>query len=474
MLTLLVLLIAAACFLAFHRWRWGVLAAIAVGLLQDPIRKMVPGAPAYLVMASLPVWLAAMAAAGFKGELNTRRFINGFPRLGRWIRIFAIYLLLPAAISATYGRNSWLITLLGVIIYGLTFLAIVAGWRYPDRRTGMEFFMLGYGVMAALMLAGGPLEAFGLQERFPMIGTERLGHIWVTYRTGTAVHMLAGFFRSPDVMGWHASLVFMVAVIMAFRSRGAGRWLWIGVAAWGVLNIWLCGRRKMLSMIPIFTGAYLLLVLRFSTFRRIVSVAATALMIGGLGWYIITTLYHDEAVERFYLTTIEEAEVRVQQHGIRAVISTVRQAGFWGYGLGMSQQGVHNLKVEKPHLWQEGGAGKLVAELGIPGAVLYLLLWYELLMTAYHVIRLARRDENFFFTAGIASILVANLSAAVVSAQIFGDPLVALLLAFLIGLLFSAARGQAPPGAAGPAPATELVPRPAAMVDSKAEGAGTA
>ena len=474
MLILLALLIAASCLLAFYRWRWGVLAAIGVGLLQDPIRKMIPGTPAFLVMAALPVWLAAMVAAGYNGELMVRRFLNGFPRLGLWTRIFAVYLLLPAAISATYSRNSWLITLLGGVIYVLTFLAIVAGWRFPDRRTDVEKFLLCYTVMAALMLIGGPLEAFGLQDRFPFIGTERLGHIWVTYRTGAAVHMLAGLFRSPDVMGWHASLVFMVGVIMAFRSRGAGRWLWIGVAAWGVLNIWLCGRRKMLSMIPIFTGAYLLLVLRFSTFRRIISVVATAMMIGGLGWYVINTLYHDEAVERFYLTTIEEAEVRVQQHGIQAVVATVQQAGFWGYGLGMSQQGVHNIPVDKPRLWQEGGAGKLVAELGIPGAVLYLLLWFALLMTAYHVIRRARRDESFFFTAGIASILVANLSAAVVSAQIFGDPLVALLLAFLIGLLFSAANNQAAPVAEKPAAATGLVPRRPAMVDSKAEGAGTA
>ena len=438
MLTFFMLLVLLGCFMALANWRWGIAAAIVVGLLQDPMRKLVPGAPAFLVMASSPIWLCTMVSAAFKGELSVQRFFICFPKLGRWSAIFAAYLLVPAAISATYGRNSWMITLLGAFVYATMFLMLVAGWHYPRRTVPLQRFLVFYGLVGSLMLVGGPLEALGFQETTPLIGTSALGHVWVTHRTGEAVYMFAGLFRSPDVMGWHASLVFMVSVILAFRSKGSARWMWIAVAVWGVLNIWLCGRRKMLSMSPVVLGCDSLLVFRFAKVHRILSASGTVLLIGGLGWYFISSLFYNEAVERFYLTAFSEAGNQIQRHGIQSVAGTLRQAGFWGYGLGMSQQGVHNIpNVETPRLWQESGPSKLVAELGVPGNVLYLVMGIVLFITAYHVVRLGQGKSSFYLTAGLFSVLLANVASSVVSAQIFGDPLVAFLLAFMMGLLLS-------------------------------------
>ena len=165
-------------------------------------------------------------------------------------------------------------------------------------------------------------------------------------------------------------------------------------------------------------------------------------------------MFYDEAVERFYLTAFSEADEQIQRHGVRAVLSTVQQAGFWGYGLGMSQQGIHNIpNVETPNLWQESGPGKLVAELGVPGNVLYLALGITFFLTAYHVVRRSHGQPSFYLTAGLFSVLAANVASSVVSAQIFGDPFVAFLLAILAGLLLSGAReGSAPPAQAEDAP----------------------
>ena len=243
MLNLMLLLVLGGCALALANWRWGIAAAIVIGLLQDPLRKLVPGSPGYLAMASMPIWLATMASAAFADQLPIQRFFSGFPRLGKWIVAMIAYLAIPAMISATYGRNTWMITLLGAFVYLTMFLVLVAGWRYPGGTHRIGWILGFYVIVAAILLAGGPMDAWGWSERFPAIGTAAMGHVWVTHRTGAAVYMLAGFFRGPDVMGWHAALVFMVSVIMAFRARGAARWLWIALAVWGVLNIWLCGRR---------------------------------------------------------------------------------------------------------------------------------------------------------------------------------------------------------------------------------------
>ena len=448
------LLVALATLVALVNWRWGIGAAIVLGLLQDPLRKIIPGTPAYLVLAGMPIWLGVICSAAFSRQLPINRFLSQFPRLGLWIRTFAIYLVIPAAISATYGHNSWLITLLGIFIYSTIFGIFVAGWRYPHRSEDIARLLTLYAAVTALMLMGGPLDAFKLPYLQAFVGTDMFGAIWVTHRTGEALHMLSGFFRSPDVMGWHAALLFMVATVLALRSKGVVRWLWVAVAIWGIFNIWLCGRRKMLSMIPIFLGTYTLLVFRFKNARRIFSLVGMAAMIMGLGWYVIASVVHNEALERFYVSTLAEMGERVETHGLLSVAGTIAQSGFWGYGLGMSQQGVHNIpNVETPRLWQESGPSKIVAEFGVPGMMLYLMVGVVLFITAYHAVRFGRERDSFNLAAGIFAILVANVASAVVSAQIFGDPLVAFLLAFIAGLLLSGARL-----AAQHAPRTEGAP----------------
>ena len=328
MLTLTGILIAAACVVALFNWRWGVAAAILVGLLQDPLRKLIPGAPGFLAMASAPVWLAIMVSALLSRQLMLRRFLDCFPRMGRWILWVLAYMAIPAVLSASYGQNSWMITILGGFVYATMFMALVAGFRYPGPHRPVGGILAFYAVITAVMLIGGPLEAWGWSDRFAAIGTEALGHVWVTHRTGAAVHMLAGFFRGPDVMGWHATLMLMICSVMAFRSRGPARVAWIALAVWGALNIWLCGRRKMLSMLPVFLGCYLFLLFRFKDARRFVSILGTVLMIGGLGWYLVSSMFRDAAVEAFYLTAFTQAEEQIQHHGIDAIVSTVKQAGF--------------------------------------------------------------------------------------------------------------------------------------------------
>lgn len=436
----ILLTVATGCLVTFRNWRWGVPIAIVLGLLQDPVRKAMPGAPTYMVLVSLPVWVAIIVSALANHDLRIRTCLSQFPRLTWWGQVFACYLIVPAIISATYGRNTWQITLLGGFVFTVAFFVIVVGWQYPGARMRMEWLPIFYAIVAGVLLVGGPLEFWGWGEQYPAIGTHTLGHQWVTHRTGTAVHMLAGFFRGPDVMGWHASLVLMISLIMAYRSRGAMRIFWIAWAAWALLSIWLCGRRKMLAMLPVFVGSFYLLLFRFKRMRNIVGISASALIVIGLGGYVITSYYGDDAVAAFYMTVLDEVDTQIYRHGFASVTETIRQAGFWGYGLGMSQQGVHNIDAEKPRLWQESGPSKLFAELGVPGALLFLYLCAVFLMTAYHVVARSVCNDTFDLTAGLWAILIANLTSAVVSAQIYGDPLVLFLLAFMTGLLLSSSR----------------------------------
>jgi len=441
MLLLVLILIGAACATAVFNWRWGVVAAIVIGLLQDPLRKMVPGVPGYLAIATLPVWMATIVSALFSGEVRARDFLSNFPRLARWVSLFGLYLLIPAAISATYGENSWQITLLGGVVYTTAFVMLAAGWRFPRDASSVTRILSFYAIGTAVLLIGGPLDYFGLAKGFAAIGTEAMDAVWVTYRTGSkGLYMYAGFFRSPDVMGWHASLVTMIASLMAARSRGWARYAWLALSMWGVLNLWICGRRKMISMLPIFWGLFLLLTFKFKTARRAVPLVGTLLLVLGLGWYGVTRTYQSTEIDTFYMTTFDHLDDLAMAHGVLSVVETIRQAGFFGYGLGMGQQGIHHIKAEKPRLWQESGPSKLVGELGVPGFVLLLGVGAVLLVTAYHVIGHNKNSSSFYMCAGLYSILIANMASAVISGQIFGDPFIMILLSFFMGLLLSGGR----------------------------------
>lgn len=440
MLIFIFMLIALGCAVAVYRWRWGIFAAIIVGLLQDPLRKMVPGVPGYLAMCSVPIWLTVLGMAIASGRLSIRPFLSGFPKLARWIVIFGCYLLIPAVISFSYGQGSWKITLLGALVYSASFLMLAVGWKFPMSEQSILKVLIFYVLCAAVLLVGGPLDYFDLGSGHPTIGTEVFDTLWVTYRTGDAVYMYSGFFRSPDVMGWHAAMVVMVSGLLAIRSRSRMRWVWIAISMWGFLNLWICGRRKMIAMLPVFGAIYLFLIFRFRNVSRVIPVAAMLLLVAGVGWYGATRTYHETAMDTFYESTLGDLNERVAGHGYKAVVQTIRQAGFFGYGLGMGQQGIHHIQADKPKLWQEGGLGKMVAELGIPGAILFLCAGGVLMLTAYHVAGYLAGDFSLYTYVGLFSLLGANAASAVVSAQIFGDLFIILFLVFLTGILLSGSR----------------------------------
>ncbi len=60
---LLFVLIAAGVAAALLDWRRGLYFLILVAAVQDPIRKLTPGAPGYLVLATAPIWMAMIVGA---------------------------------------------------------------------------------------------------------------------------------------------------------------------------------------------------------------------------------------------------------------------------------------------------------------------------------------------------------------------------------------------------------------------------
>jgi hypothetical protein len=439
MMVAFLLLVAAGVAVALVEWRLGLLAMVVVAMVQDPVRKMMPGAPGLLVLSAAMVWGAAVIGAVLGRQIQWPQFRRHNPGVASAIIVFAVSLV-PAAIrSSLYSAGSWQITLVGLLIYGSLLLGMLLGVFYP--RTGRDIYRLlaWYCVLSALAVSGGLLEKMGY--RHASIGTESMGFSWVTYRMGSdPVHMLAGFFRGPDVQGWHGSMLVMLSLVLAVYSKRWMRGLWLLTAAVGGMGVLVCGRRKMVSMLPVFLLVYLVLNIRHGRFRQLGWALAAVVLVCTLGQQVYRVVGVDEVVMRFYGTALDTARDDIQRQGVESVFGTYQQAGFFGYGLGMATQGTHHIAADRPRVWQESGPSKLMAELGVPGFVGFIILGVALLRALAVDLRRAADSSLYAVFSGLAAVVIANGAAGIVSAQIFGDPFVAAFLSLLIGIVLSSAR----------------------------------
>jgi len=434
--------VAVFCLITLKEWRYGPFLMILVAIVQDPLRKMIPGHPGFLVLSSSAIWGTTVLGAILSGDLRLDHFRQLYPRMANVMIIFAVLLLPSAVVSATYSPGSWQITLVGIFIYGSLLLGIVLGTLYPLRSAHITWLLSWYCFLVGVSLVGGWLERSGIWHE--TIGTGVFGHHWATYRMGGHLGMTSGFYRSPDVMGWHAATMVMLCVALALRYHGTFRYIWIGAAGWAFASIMFCARRKMISMLPVFAGILIATYIMQRRGRLVLPALVVLLLVSSLGIRVYNTAGRDTKLEGFYITTLDTAEERVQKHAFGAVATTYKQAGFFGYGLGMASQGTQHINVKRPRAWQEGGVSKIMAEMGVPGLIGFAMLGLMLTISLLRTLANAHLFADYPLYAGLVALFLANASAGVVSAQILGDPFVAAFLSLLVGLVLAARRARQP------------------------------
>ena len=434
------LLIAIGVLVAFGNWRRGIFFFILLGAIQDPVRKLIPGAPSYLVLATVPVLFATFFQAFASNPYFRREFRQYHPRPAAAIAAFVISLLPAAVVSATYGPGSWQLTLIGMLSYSTAILSFYLGFIYARNADDIRRLAVFFCLVTAVMLIGTPLEYLGLAKEWTAIGGKALGFKWLRYKPGYIIEMVAGFYRSPDIMGWHAVIMAMLAGILALLGKGRRRYFWIAVACWGIAAAMLCGRRKMVLMLPVYmlTVSLIYWQLRMP-FRKLL--AAVAIVLVGT-YFIYQQIGSSTELENYY--TQEQGDIieRFEAHNLGDMIGTYQQNGFWGAGLGTASQGTQHLQVARPRTWQEGGLSRILVELGVPGLLCFLFLCLSFLAAIWRLVcsQLDISVPGLPLSLGLIGIVAANGVSFIYSHQIFGDPFVMGFFCFLLGITFSGER----------------------------------
>jgi len=429
---------------AFSNWRTGILLMILIAAIQDPVRKLVPGTPGWMTLATAPIFFASVLGAVMTTPGWWSQFRAQFPKIGSWLRILILATFPAFMISATYGPGSWKLTIMGVFSYSLIFLAVISGFHFARHLTDLRRVLAMYCIAHGVMLIGSLLEFSGLFSSWSVLGSKILGYTWRRDMWGYLVQMISGFYRSGDVMGWHAIAVSTLSLLLALTSDIRKRWLWFLISGVAVFALLVCGRRKMVFMLPVFAIALMWIYWQAGRKGKVWSIAFLMAM-PAASVYLVTDVIGADATQiRYYKESSDETLDTFQAQGFRALYDTYDQSGFWGEGLGTATPGSHHIKVARPRIWQESGPSRVLVELGVPGALGFAAVLLTILLSVWRVTRIAvvARSASGPYAASMMAFFIANAGSLMVSGQILADPFIASFLGFLVGLTLACAKPE--------------------------------
>lgn len=440
-------------------WRIGFLLCIIVGCLQDPIRKIVPGEPVYLTSVILIYVAATCLGAYLAGRRFSLRPIHGWNNSLKSPLMWFMALVVIQSVVSFVSFGSPILAAIGFLAYVTPVPGILLGYHFARREKETYKFIKVYLAVTLIMVGGVYLSYFGFDWKIlGSVGEE----LFVYNLEKGALLLRSGFFRAPEVAAWHAatSICFLVVMFMTLK-----RHLWLKLATGGlIIFFWgallFTGRRKFIMEIMIFLCVYgaLLLLVRKKVSKTLRTSFLLAIVVGlAIGAYVTFApdAIRDE-IDPYYnrsATVGADATGRASLMTSESFNYILAQNGPWGSGAGTGSQGAQYFGGGTNIVGgaAEGGLGKIVAELGLPGIALILWLAVGLGRYFWAIIKEVKKGdfERASLTFGFIAMLTANAFVFVTAHQIFGDPFVLILLGFLIGIVMavpqmSGLRSEAP------------------------------
>jgi hypothetical protein len=418
--------------IALVDWRRGWLLAILCGVLQDPARKLTAGTPVVMSMSIVLVYVVVLFAAQSELQAYARDFARRFGDLYASLILVIVFMALAAVNGiATFGIENWKIPALSLFIYCIPVPAILLGYAWLQREEQLDGLFRFYALVTSVTLIGTALEYFSVSSR-------ALGTVGIDYNMrfirGLEVRLLSGFYRAPDIMGWHAATLTCIGVVMALRHRALSKsWPWMLAAGWGFLNCVMSGRRKAVYMVAAFAVAFVWRYARRLKIAEFFAFLAVGAVLAGVV-HQVSKNADSSVYARGAATTRDELFARLEG----GVGQTVDQYGVMGAGLGTATQGTQHLSGGVSFSWQEGGLGKLAMELGVPGL---LALSLSAFVMMGFLLKISRHpdipESSQLMRAGLFAIFMGDAVTFLASAQAYSDPLLTLLSAFTLGCVFA-------------------------------------
>jgi len=429
-------------------WKSGLLWTLAIGFCQDPIRKLTPGQPSLMVgLVLLAFLMCAFTVYQQRRQFDLRYLFWTSPQLFDLIPFFTLLLIAQATNSfARFGSPS--LVAIGLSFYLAPAAALWMGFHIGRDLAALRRILLTYFIFSCIFAFAVLLDFRGVDiPIFKEVGTG----ILITFEGGSKSGA-SGFWRTSEIASWHLAAAACFSIILTFSDRDVGRQiLYLSMAVvFSILSV-TTGRRKAQVLIVAFLGIYLLIFSRqaspASRERLVLSV------LGGIGIsYSVVSIFLLDMLGSSYelflqraFTSRDEIGVRVKDQGLTAFFKAFEVGGGLGLGLGAGTNlgnfnaGANRAAVRSLGYVSEGGGGRLVVELGLPGVLLIgwmLVVSLQLLWRNFKLIRFLG-SEDIALVMGCLAFGFANLLFFFSAAQLYTDPFILVVLGISIGPVLS-------------------------------------
>jgi hypothetical protein len=430
-------------------WRAGLLVTVVIGFLQDPIRKITPNQPstfAGLVLLAFVLTILVIYEQK-KGRIDLRSMFWTVPEILEWIPIYF-------AVIGAQAMNSFLrfgdvpLMALGVSFYVAPAVALWAGYEVGCAPKTLQKVIITYLVLCSLFAISAYLDFRGLDSiLFKEVGSG----IKITFE-GFSAAGVSGLWRSSELAAWHLAAGACLSLTLAVSSQRRENQvlMFMMAAAFSYLTI-PTGRRKALVLVLVFTAFYLLLFSRRASpasREKVISsvLGGSAMAYGAYALFLITAkgdsfdLYLNRS-----LSARDDLISRFQTQGIGALMRALDVSQGFGLGVGAGAN-LGNFKlsaaaqaarqsIQSLGYVSEGGGGRIVAELGLPGLVVGIVLAVLILLTLRRNFRLlSLLDPRLaFLLLGLVAFGLANVVFFFSAAQVYSDPFILILLGICFG-----------------------------------------
>ncbi|MCH2190227.1 MAG: hypothetical protein MK188_04815 [Gammaproteobacteria bacterium] len=423
--------------------RNAILAILAIGFLQDPFRKLIDGEPILLIvtvgLVFALVFLNTIRQNG--SQAITQPFLAWSDEV-RPALLFFIAILLLQYVHSSLRYSNVIVSTIGLLSYTAPFFAIVVGYFLVDRAAEIANVMIcyiGIGVLLAVTIA---LSFAGVDVAV----FKEVGVGIKIYDQGTVLRSYSGFMRTGEIAAWHVATSSCFLIIMYFSAKKKPMLLLVlGLLVFMMAAIAFTGRRKMLMLVTLFGFVY---GLAFSYYRRRLSInylfaaGIVVFVLWGAAQYLSST---DDGVKNYIArgaSVYGSVSSRAFELGFMPIGWAYERVGLLGGGLGIASQGSHLFNVSNIAGGSgEGGLGKIMVELGLPG--LLSVVWLILSITRYINSSLNLCAQGFVprhmlsIMLGIACFLLVNVITFAVATQVYGDMFILIVLGLLAGFLFA-------------------------------------
>lgn len=443
MLSLFIVILLIALAVSVTSNRNAVLAIFAIGFLQDPFRKLVPGEPIYfIVTVGLVFATVFLATVQRQGITRLREPFTGWSNVASQPLVLFFVVLTLQFVHSFLRYGNPIISSIGLLSYVAPFFAIVVGYFLVSRANYIVDVMLQYTLIGVLLSITVMMSFAGFDYQI----FKEVGQGLLIYDQGTVLRSFSGFMRTGEIAAWHiaTSCCFVIVVFFSAKKRPPA-WLVIALILFMMGAIALTGRRKMLMLVTMFAATY---GLGFSYYRRKLSI--NYLFSAGA---VVMTLWlaaqffsgSGDSVSDYIArgtSVYGSATSRALELGFKPVGWAYNRVGLLGGGLGIASQGSQIFSSANIAGGSgEGGLGKIMVELGLPGLI--VALWLIFAFAKYINSALKLSAQGFVpahimpLMLGIACLLLVHVMTFTVATQVYGDMFVLIMIGLLAGFLFA-------------------------------------